>query len=72
MQGKTASEYLKQNLTDLKEETDIATIRIADYSTLIPVIGRGSRKREKKKKSKSRNNLENVTNIITDHDLIDI
>lgn len=71
MQGKTASEYLKQNLTDLKEETDIATIRIADYSTLISVIGRGSRKREKKK-SKSRNNLENVTNIITDHDLIDI
>ena len=48
MQGKTASEYLKQNLTDLKEETDIATIRIADYSALIPVIGRGSRKREKK------------------------
>ena len=48
MQGKTASEYLKQNLTDLKEETDIATIRIADHSTLISVIGRGSRKREKK------------------------
>lgn len=53
MHGKTASEYLKQNLTDLKEETDIATIRIADYSTLISVIGRGSRKREKKKNQKA-------------------
>ena len=54
MQGKTASEYLKQNLTDLKEETDIATIRIADHSTLISVIGRGSRKREKKKIKKQK------------------
>ena len=62
----TVSKYLKQNLTDLKEETDIATIRIADYSTLISVIDRGSRK-----KKKNRNNLEDVTNIVTYHDLID-
>lgn len=70
MLGKTASKYLKQNLIDLKEETDIATrARTADYSTLISVIDRGSR-REKTKQN--RNNLESVTNSITYPDLIDI
>lgn len=52
MLGKTASKYLKQNLIDLKEETDIATIRTADYSTLISVIDRGSRERKNKTKQK--------------------
>lgn len=42
---KTASKYLKQNLTDLKREANIFTIRIGDYSTLLSVIDRTSGKK---------------------------
>lgn len=46
MHRKTASKYLKQNLIDLKGETDIFTIRTGDYSTLISVIDRTSGKKK--------------------------
>lgn len=45
---KTTSKYLKQNLTDLKREANIFTIRIGDYSTLLSVIDRTSEKKNHK------------------------
>lgn len=48
MQGKTASKYMKQNLTDPKGETDISTIRVRDYSTLLSVIDRTSTRKNQK------------------------
>lgn len=55
---KTTSKYLKQNLTDLKRDANIFTIRIGDYSTLLSVIDRTSGK-------KITNNLDVTTLLPT-------
>lgn len=57
MHEKTSSKYLKQNLTELKGETHISTIRIGNDGTLLSVIDQTSRK-------KIRNNLEDVTTLL--------
>lgn len=46
MQEKTASKYMKLNLTDPKGETDVSTIRVRDYSTLPSVTDRTSRRKK--------------------------
>lgn len=48
MQEKTASKYMKQNLTDPKGETDVSTIRVRDYSTFPSVTDRTSRRKNQK------------------------
>lgn len=64
MHGKTVSKYIKENLTDLKGEKYISTIRGRDYITLLYIIDRRNRR-------KIRNNLEDVNNIIGYQELID-
>lgn len=38
MYEKMSSKYLKQNLIDMKAETNISTIRTGDYSALLSLI----------------------------------
>ena len=58
MSNNTASKYIKQNLTELKAQTNSNTIIVEDFSTPLSIMDRSSRQRINKEKEDWNNTID--------------